>query len=228
MTKKLAVFVEGYTEQEFVIKLLTELAGNQGVLFEVYAQSAGRLSFVELRSNISPHIHVLVANCCTDGQVKTQIIDRYKNLKLAGYDLIVGLRDVYPFIHADIPQLESNLQIGLPVDTLPIHLHLAVMEIEAWFLEELTHFSRIDNNITVTELVANGFDPSQKRAHELPWPTDNLHKIYATAGLAYKKKKNQIARTVNALSYEELYVNTRQKSPSLEKFITSLEFGLFS
>lgn len=228
MTKKLAVFVEGLTEQEFTIRLLIELAGNQGIEFEVVTQHRGCLSFAELRSHESPAIHVLVANCCTDGQVKTQIIDRYNTLKSAGYSLIVGLRDVYPFSHNDIEELENNLLIGLPADTLPIHLHLAVMEIEAWFLEEITHFSRIDNNITAAELAANGFDPTQTRAYDLPHPTDNLRNIYRSVGKGYNKTKLHVERTVNALSYEELFESTQQKAPSLEKFISSLKFGLSS
>ena len=73
MTKKLAVFVEGLTEQEFTIKLLIELAGSRGIAFEIQSQHRGRLSFTELRSHEAPEISVLVANCCNEDQVKTQI-----------------------------------------------------------------------------------------------------------------------------------------------------------
>jgi hypothetical protein len=227
MAKRFAVFVEGLTEQEFTIKLLTELAGKHGISFEVYLQSHGRLSFSELRSHQNPVIHVLVANCCNDGQVKSQIKDQYNSLKAAGYSLIIGLRDAYPFTHAEITNLEKNLLIGLPVGSLPIHLHLAVMEIEAWFLEEATHFSRIDSNINETNLLASGFDITNIRAYDLPHPAETLSKIYKTVGKGYTKNRRQVQRTIDALSYEELYVNTRNKAPSLKKFITSLEIGLF-
>jgi hypothetical protein len=228
MTKKFAVFVEGLTEQEFTIRLLTELAGSHGIEFEVHTQHKGYLSWSELRTHRSPVIHVLVANCCNDEQVKSQIKDRYDLLKSAGYSLIVGLRDVYPLMHNDIAELEKNLLIGLPDDSLPICLHLAIMEIEAWFLEEITHFSRIDNKITTAELIANGFDYNKICACDLPHPTETLGKIYQSVGKGYNKNKRHVQRTIEALSYEELYVNTRQKAPSLEKFITSLEAGLFS
>jgi phosphohistidine phosphatase SixA len=110
---------------------------------------------------------------------------------------------------------------------LPVHLHLAIMETEAWFLEEVTHFSHIDKKITNANLVANGFDPAIMRAHALQQPAVILDNIYKSAGKRYKKTKKQIQRTVKVLSYEELYVNIRPKAPSLDSFVSSLEAGLF-
>lgn len=227
MDKRFAVFVEGLTEQEFTIRLLTELAGKHGIEFEVHIQHKGTLSFSELRTHQTPVIHVLVANCCNDGQVKSQIIDRYNSLKSAGYSLVIGLRDVYPFTHNDIVNLENSLSIGLPpTDSLPIHLHLAIMEIEAWFIEEITHFSRIDNKIT-TNVIANCIGVNYACACDLPHPAETLSNIYRSVGKGYSKNKSQVQRNIDALNYEELYVNTSQKAPSLEKFISSLEAGLF-
>ncbi len=228
MTKKFAVFVEGLTEQEFTIRLMTELAGKHGIEFEIHRQNKGYLSLVNFIPHESPVIHVLVANCCNDEQVKSQIKDQYESLKSAGYSLVVGLRDVYPSTHNEISILERNLLVGLSIDTLPVHLHLAVMEIEAWFLEELTHFYRIDEKITDTKIISNGFDFNAIQASELPHPAETLEKIYQSVGKGYSKNKRQLQRTIDALSYEDLYVNTYQKAPSLEKFINSLEKGLFS
>ena len=188
MTKKFAVFVEGLTEQEFTIRLLTELAGNHGIAFEIHRQDRGYLSLVDFIPHESPVIHVLVANCCNDGQVKSQIKDQYNSLKSAGYSLIVGLRDVYPFTHNDIADLEKSLLIGLPTGSLPIHLHLAIMEIEAWFLEEITHFSRIDNKITSAELIASGFDVNSTCACDLPHPAETLDKIYKSVGKVVQQR----------------------------------------
>ena len=226
MSKKFAVFVEGATEQEFTIRLLTELAGHYSIEFEIHTQYRGSLNFTELRTSQTPDIHILVANCCNDEQVKSQIIDQYESLKLAGYSLIVGLRDVYPFNHDDIEELESGMSFGLPVGDTPIHIHLAIMEIEAWFIEEITHFSRIDNGITLDALVDNGFDHNNTCASELAHPAETLGNIYKYVGKGYSKNKRQVQRTIDALSYEELYINTRQKSSSLNNYIISLEKGL--
>jgi hypothetical protein len=233
MIRKLAIFVEGLTEQEFTIRLLTELAGKRGMNFEIQEQYRGTLSFRELRSFHIPEQHhqpisILVANCRADNQVKSQIIDNYKSLTLQGYSLIVGLRDVYPFVHDDIKTLEEGLLTGLPIGSIPIHIHLAIMEIEAWFLEEMTHFKVIDSNITSQALIDCGFDYENSRAYSLHHPTEILEKIYQTVGKGYGKNLPHIKRTVEAISYEELYLNTCSKAPSLNKFIASLENGLFS
>ena len=76
--KKFAVFVEGSTEQEFVIRLLKDLAGSKQLQFEIYDQHRGYLqlkSFAHPEEN--PEWMVLIANCHNDEQVKTQIIDNY-------------------------------------------------------------------------------------------------------------------------------------------------------
>lgn len=238
MSRKFAVFVEGLTEQEFTIRLLTELAVKCGIALEIQKQYKGTLSFVELRNlHTSPQhpqpIHVLIANCCSDYQVKQQIKDNYKTLAAQGYSLIVGLYDVYPLTHSEIQDVLDAQPIGLPNGDIPIQLHLAILETEAWFLEEITHFSRIDPNITAKELVDNGFDHNKFPAHTLPHPSKTLDEIYSSVGKRYtdndgKKNRARIKRTVDALSFVELFDNTRHKVPSLGKFITSLETGLFS
>lgn len=229
MTRKLAVFVEGLTEQEFVIRLLTELAGSRDIVFELALQRNGHLSIVEMRTGKSadPELHILIANCCCDNQVKSQIRDQYSSLKNAGYSMIIGLRDVYPFGPHEIPQLKESLLIGLPEGPIPIHLHLAVMEIEAWFLEEISHFNKIDDRLEIKNLEANGFDPNKIRADQILNPAKTLDDIYKTVEKRYAKNRRQIQRTVDALSYENLYINVRQQSASLNEFINSLEAGIF-
>jgi len=228
MTRKFAVFVEGLTEQEFTIRLLTELASNYHIEFKIYKQHRGQLTYSELRSimeNGSPSVQVLIVNCCNDEQVKSQIIDQYASLTAAGYNLIVGLRDVYPLTHSDINKLTEHLFTGMPNSNIPVHLHLAILEIEAWFIEESTHFSRIDENITSSQLASAGID-SKGLALTLEHPAKTLDLVYQSVGKRYNKNKRQIQRTIDALSYEELYINTRHKTPSLDGFIKSLEEGL--
>lgn len=227
MPRKLAVFVEGLTEQEFVIRLLNELAGKRGISFNIQKQHKGHLSLVELRSHPNPDVEVLIANCDTDNQVKSQIADRYQSLISAGYSLIIGLRDVHPLTHQDIPKLTKYMTTGLPHGSLPIHMHLAVLEVEAWFLEELTHFERIDQNISKAEILAGGFDFESVRAFDLQNPAKILDNIYKCVGKRYTKQRNRIQRTIEALSYDDMYINVRQKSPSLDRFLSSLEVGIF-
>ncbi len=228
MIKRLAIFVEGYTEQEFTVRLLRELAGKRHTIsFEFREQKRNHLSIVDLIADNCPTIHILVANCCNDAQVTSQINENYDRLKENGYSLIIGLRDVYPLKHDEIPKLRKVLLKNLKTsDDFPTHLHFAVMEIEAWFLAELTHFKKINENITEHKITSNGFDFKKTHAHNVPHPAETLNKIYQSAGEEYDKNKLQIQRTVDALDYENMYINVRQKSSSLDGFINSLEQGL--
>ncbi|MCA8048052.1 DUF4276 family protein [Burkholderia arboris] len=227
MNRKIALFVEGLTEQEFVVNLLKEMAGKRGVTFELQRQYRGLLEFVDMRAHGSPEFHCLVVNCQNDGQVKSQIKDQYGKLKEAGYCLVIGLRDVYPLAATDIPRLSANLYKGLAIDELPVAIHLAILEVEAWFIEEHTHFTRVDPKLNTDTLVAQGFEPGVTLASDLANPADTLDRIYQVAGKRYAKKARQIQRTIEALSYEELYLNVRGRASSLHDFLRSIEVAMF-
>jgi hypothetical protein len=229
MVKKLAIFVEGETEQIFVKKLISELANKGSVCYEIQRQHEGVLSLVKMidESCGNPEIHVLIANCRHDGQVKTQIIDRYKYLVKAGYSLVIGLRDVYPMSHSEIPKLQQYLYTRVSQSPVPVEFILAIMEIEAWFLEETTHFARVHPALTKEVIVESGFNPDHERAESFPNPAEILNQIYGSVGLAYKKRENQVNRTVDALSFENIYLEVRGLSPSMNKLLEALEGEIF-
>jgi hypothetical protein len=93
---KVALFVEGLTELEFVKSLITELCGARGIAFEIYEQYRGNLVLVKVERPPGASTHILIADCHSDDQVKTQIRDQYPSLVAAGYSHVIGLRDVYP------------------------------------------------------------------------------------------------------------------------------------
>ncbi len=225
---KIAVFVEGLTELEFVWSLVKAVCGQRGIDLEVREQSHGRLVFVSLNRVPEPSAYLLIVNCKSDGQVKTQIRDQYTSLVAADYTHIIGLRDVFPFAHADIPKLKSALAVGLPAGgPVGVEMHLAILEVESWFLDEITHFERIDPALTHAFLVAGGFDVIATPGEAWGNPAETLDNIYKLCGKRYRKKLRFIQRTVNSLSPEELYVNVRSRAPSFDEFLGSLERALF-
>lgn len=225
---KIAIFVEGLTEQEFFSRLLKELAGQRRLQIEVSQQFQGTLQVhISTSGAMNPvDWHILIANCQNDDQVKTQIVDNYQSLAAGGYAYIIGIRDAFPLTHADLPSLTANLQTGLPNGAVPIEIHLAVMETETWFLEEHTHFSRIDQGLTHAAIKAAGFDISAARAEDIPNPAAILNAIYQSVGKAYKKTRRQIQRTVDAIDYQRLGTDVRKRSPSLAAVLGTLETAL--
>jgi hypothetical protein len=64
-------------------------------------------------------------------------------------------------------------------EDLPIELLLAVMEIEAWFLGEYTHFERVSPNLKLERIrAALQFDPSTDDLEKRKHPTEDLDHIY--------------------------------------------------
>lgn len=224
---KIAIFVEGLTEQEFVQSFLKSLYGSKGFHLQIKKQFGGKL-LLEV-DNPAPGTtdFVLLVNCQTDNQVKSQIREQYPTLVSAGYSCIIGLRDIYPDLHHTLPKYKAALRVSLPVGKVPIFMHLSVLEIEAWFLDELTHFQRIDPALTITAIVASGYDLLNVTGEQWEHPADTLDNIYRLAGKRYRKKTRHIQRTINALCPEELYVTVTGRAPHFAQFLATLEAAIF-
>lgn len=218
---KLAVFVEGQTEQIFVEKSLIEIAGRNNIRIEKCDLVGGRKTRKRLHfSGVddSRKYFAYIIDCHGDSTVKSDIVDNYDSLIREGYSSIIGIRDVYPFARAEIPKLKCGL--GLYVKTKPIApvFILSVMEIEAWFLAEHTHFQRIHRALTVDRIrTALHFDPSRDDMELREHPSEDLHQVYALEGLAYRKREAQTERTVEALNYAEIYLGLISKIHALEE-----------
>jgi hypothetical protein len=229
--RKVAIFVEGLTEVELTVRLVEHLCHSHHYTVEVQRQYGGNLLPVRATPaapNQAPTIHVTIVNCCSDGQVVTQIKERYAGLQAAGYTSVLGLQDLYPdFSATDVPKLQQGFARVVPQGTIPRALHFAELETEAWFIDEHTHYSRIAPALTVEVIVAAGFDIVRSVGHSWPHPADTLHRIYKLGNRAYKKRGKTICRTVDAMSLPEMLGDGRQRSPSFHRFIASLEASLF-
>lgn len=180
---KIAIFVEGLTELELTKTLLHGLCGKRGLALEVRRQFSGKLLLVSNDSPCDPHASVLLVNCSTDSQVKSQIRDQYTTLVAAGYNHIIGLKDVYPHPSAELPKVQHALSLGLPTGNIPVQMHLAILEVESWFLDEHTHFERIEPTLTIANIAASGFDLLANPGLTWPHPSQTLDAIYKIAGI---------------------------------------------
>ena len=222
----MAFFVEGQTELLFVNKLLKEMAGAKNIQVRLERKvRKNKFRFLKAisKNNINEY-YILIRDCMGDSSVKSEIIDNYNSLEIAGHEKIVGIRDVFPVDKNDISKLESNLNFGLPTEGIQIQIILAEMEIEAWFLAEATHYSRIDSSITLAKVVSNlSFDPTKNHVEERIHPSKDLDDIYKLAGKSYKKKKTNCLRTVNALDYSVLYLVVSKRVPRLKMLIECID-----
>lgn len=227
---RIAIFVEGHTELIFMDRLVQEFAQEAGLAVE-HAQASGgskRARRWKIYKQVTPGAHhkfyVLIVNCTGDSKVKSDILDRYHGLVKAGYSLIMGLRDVYgQFRYEDVARLRSSLSFGLPREPIQIELFLSVMEIEAWFLAEHTHFQRLNPKLTL-QLIRDSFsfDPSRDNLELRAHPSEDMDHIYRLAGFSYAKKVNSLQRTIDLLDLKFFLASVVCRFEDLERMTATL------
>lgn len=232
---KIAFFVEGYTEQEFLKRLLEEIFGQKKVAIEVKSARGGSrvaVSYTTIKSAIATDetkYFVLIYNCNGDSGVKSYILEQRESLISAGYSKVIGLRDVYPDVERkDIYKLWYGLNLRVPQKPVPISFVLSVMETESWFLAEDTHYERINHQLTVDFIKSNcNFNPLAISSENVDQAAELLKNIYQSVGMTYKKEEFYIDRTINALDFSNMYFTVRNRNVSLDNIIRECE-ALFS
>lgn len=225
--RKLAVFVEGYTEFYFVHRLINEIAGYGKVRFELTQHIGGRL--VNLKTEGAPddiaEMSVMLCNCCGDGKVKSAILERAPLLKNQGYETVIGLKDLYPMQLHELGKVEAGVASNLSFPGLEIRIFIAVAEIEAWFLNEYSHYERLNPALTRQVISSQaGFDPVTSSAElEIRHPAGKLKFIYALAGETYDKKQSGMHRMLSLLDFDTLYSEVRPMSNSFDEFVAGIE-----
>lgn len=229
--KKVAFFVEGYTEQEFLKKLLIEVFGVNNIDFEVkrvYGGGKTNITYTTLETpaeQTALRYYILIYNCGGDSSIKSYILDQRQSLISAGYLKIVGLRDVYPnVLREDINKLILGLNFKVPQAEVKISFVISVMEIESWFLAEELHFKVIDPKLELEDIEAQfGFNPKSYNTELIDEPGKTINEIYATVGKTYKKKKKSIDRTISALDIANVYFEVKNRIGSLNTLIDEIE-----
>jgi hypothetical protein len=221
--KKIALFVEGQTEQIFIQKLIEQVISPNKVTVSTYQLRAGAKhtrNLIMLKAQTitqQTDYYFAIYDCGNDSKVKDDIIENSQSMKQKGFSMIIGLRDVYPN-NNKIAHLRKYLNFGIPA-YIPTHIVLAVNEVEAWFLAEENHYSTIDSRLTLSKVNAiAGIDVSKDSTETVDHPAKKLQLIYR-----YTKSKHKVNRTVNALDYANLYINVKQRNNSFAELLTHLD-----
>jgi hypothetical protein len=229
---KLAIFVEGMTEQVFVRRLIDEVAGKKAVAItsvKLAGQGAGLSSFAFVAAKTkgagTVNRFALIVDCGGDSRVASAVRDHYEGLVKGGYTAIVGIRDVYPqFLKADVGKLKASMAAYQKTTPIAPLFVLATMEIEAWFISEHTHFARIHPRLTASRIVTDtGIDPRSDDTEDLAHPSVDIDRIYKLEGRAYRKSRKHIERTIGALDYAEVYLRLPARHQSVRELVAEIE-----
>lgn len=230
--KRIAFFVEGQTEQIFVNRLIKEILGTQQInIIQKQFRGGVNIPKVEIVRNSSfsrnPKYEVLIFDCGSDNRVKSEILDNIETLRKNGYEMIVGLRDLYPLPIDDLEKLEKGLRFlpnKLKNDAHYFDVIIAVHEIEAWFLAETNHLRKIDKRLTGRFIKDKlGFDPYASDPQAREHPAKDLDNIYRLVGKSYTKKYNATTRVVNKLDFNNIRFNLRYDINPLDRLLKAME-----
>jgi hypothetical protein len=229
--KKIAIYVEGQTEQIFVTKLIKEIANKNHLTIKLEKLYGGkttsrRVTSIEGTSldNADAKFYVLVRDCGGDSRVKSDIIDNIEKHKDNNFSKIIGLLDVYPKYKSDLKKLMMYSQTGIPTKFIPFSIIYAVMEIEAWFIAEVNHFIKISDKLTknvIEHYLGHELDiDSIENIHN---PASVLNDIYQLSKISYHKNQAKVNKVVDALDYENIYLNLREQIESLNSLISDID-----
>lgn len=237
--RKIALFVEGQSELIFVREFLLKVFDFQ-VSVKCFNLISDNLSPAEYSfSTPGPPFHFEIINVGNDVAVLSRILRREKSFWAAGFDKIVGLRDMYSRAYREetserVIDSEINLRFQQgAIDTIntkavrpgDIHFSFAIMEIEAWILALGHCFQTIDEALTfefINEKLSfdlNQIDPETTFFH----PANKIEEIYALVGREYQKKKGDISAIMSSLQkndFKSLY--TSDKCASFNHFVDAL------
>jgi hypothetical protein len=232
--RRIAIFVEGLTEQILVRHMLATVLGRNRIAIQAVKITGGhnvRMSFTVMTAahvdNLTDY-YVLVYDCGGETNVKGYMMAHRQKLISSGYQMILGLRDVYPnFVRDDVPKLRRGLNYFLPQKGARTSIHLAIMETEAWFLGEYRHLRKVSRRLTPEFIEKQlGFNPKTGNMEERDHPADDMKAVYQLAGHDYTKKRDRLNAVVSKLDFQYFTHGLTERMPSLAKFVTELE-GFF-
>ena len=229
--KRLAIFVEGLTEQILVRNMLEKVMDRKEVAIQTVKLTGGhsrRITFTVMRAakvTRQTGYYVLIYDCGGETNVKGYLMTQRESLVNKGYDYILGLRDVFPnFTREEIQKLQHGLNMYLSQKAARTEIFLAVMETEAWFLGEHTHFRKVDPRLTPEYIEEKlGFNPRTENMESREAPAHDLKMAYRLAGHDYTKKRNRLNHMVKLLNFRYFTTSLAHKMESLGAFVDCLE-----
>ena len=218
--RKLAVFVEGQTELIFVREFLKQWYNYDVdiVGFDCYYLLANKFCdmFSKHGSEDSENYFLLV-NVGNDRSVLSSIIERMRFLQNRGFQLVVGLRDMYSRQYIkdagkreiidtvsqqhieSVKGILQSLENGNIVD-----FHFAIMEVEAWFLGMPRFLEKVDKRLTLDNVLQNtGINLKEDPEKTVFHPAAELGRIYSLVGKQYDKHQSDIFSIMSKLTNDD-------------------------
>lgn len=219
--KKIAIFVEGYSEALFLKSFLLALfiPEKLNVIILNFLTSLGNYSIPDYIVD-SPEIEFYIYLVGNDEKVVSSILEQSSGIVNKGTYMIYGLRDmncdtyhkligpktkkVYQNINQKIID-ENNLILNCSPNISKIKLFFSVMEIESWFISFNLLFERINPILKISYMNSKlKLNLDNDDIEKYFKPKEILDKIFRMIGRRYKKHKGDVMLITNKLTKNDI------------------------
>ena len=224
MQRKIAVFVEGQTERIFVREFLLRWYEYNGERLGIKCYKLFAESLCDAPWDFAPDPECenfyQIVDVGNDKKVLSKMLAEAENLKDAGFELVIGLRDMYsadyrsevrlsqcidPEINRKFIEGAAKVLAGHN-SSIEMQLHFAIMEVEAWIIALLGH-------------CPPDIDPETTIFH----PAEELKRIEKDKGSDYAKHESQVEAIMSNLSKDDFTeLLNSNRCNSFKKFVAAL------
>lgn len=236
---KYAVYVEGQSELLFVADVLQKYFDYDSnkcgfCCINLIADDFKKIPYPKLGDEQSENYYQIV-NVNNDNRVVSKLKKDIAGLIASGFDVIIGLKDVYGVGYTETSVLRTKIEDMHTTQTMSIsipqgcdcRLHFAVMEYEAWMLALIENFVKSKGLDVVTLAQGLNIDMECDFETEIYHPFPLVQRIYNKCGESYHKHGKESFSFLSTLTmddYEKLRHSGR--CASFAKFIDSLIDGI--
>lgn len=234
--KKVCVFVEGQTEQIFVREFLLKWYEYQNVTINCL-KIMGDDTMPAEYDYPCPNANVLyqIVNVGNDNRVLSWLLKRVNSLKEEGFELIIGLRDMYSVYYRGkskvvdhnlnnkiIASVNEHIVNVLNADSKMVSFHYAIMEIETWMLAMQQSLLKKFPILKIDDL-RSIYELNDDIESTIYHPAATLNEVFQLTGTSYEKHKTDASSILSYMDksdFEELLKSKR--SPTFTNFVKTL------
>ena len=237
---KYAVYVEGKAEMLFVTDVLYKYSNYDPMIvgFKCINLNSDTFEYVAYPAQgeeSTSRDYYQIVNVNNDNRVVSKLKQDIPNLMKQGFEIIIGLRDVFGVDYDNICSQRQAIDNGLiaqmhqaqseqiKYDGVDTRLHFAVMEYETWMMALLDKYILEKGYVPKEVFTAAGVDYNSDFEQTVYHPYKNVQKIFHVMNSRYDKHEDEHFAFLKCLArddYESLRNSNR--CTSFRSFMDSL------
>ncbi len=236
---KFAVYVEGKAEMLFVADVLSKYSNYDPLIvgFNCINLNSDNFEYVQypIQGDENSANYYQIVNVNNDNRVISKLKKDIPNLVKQGYEIIIGLRDVFGEDYDNICAKQQVIDHELITEMYKIQseqirfegvntrLHFAIMEYETWMIALLDNYIVSKGGIPKKVFEAVGVDYYSDFENSLFHPYNKVQKIYQLLNSTYGKHESDYMSFFASLTKEDYEkLRNSDRCASFKSFINSL------